>query len=140
MSPQVAKKQTAGMHKERSTQVFIVDDSAAIRQRLAEILATVPNIVIVGEADSASQAIAGILRTQPDSVLLDLNLMGSTGIDVMRAVRPKAPGIVFIVLTNHAEPQYQQASTKAGASYFLDKSRDFERVPQVIAEIAAARQ
>ncbi len=128
------------MQKDRVTQVFIVDDSPAIRQRLAEILATVPNIVIVGEAESASQAIAGILKTQPDSVLLDLNLTGSTGIDVMRAVCPKAPGIVFIVLTNHAEPQYRQASTKAGASYFLDKSRDFERVPRLIAEIAATRQ
>jgi DNA-binding NarL/FixJ family response regulator len=139
MPPAVARTQTVGMQEERSTHIFIVDDSAAIRTRLAEILASVPNVVIVGEAESASQAIAGILRTQPDSVLLDLNLMGSTGIDVMRAVRPKAPGVVFVVLTNHAEPQYRQASTRAGAAYFLDKSRDFERVPEVIAEIAAAR-
>ena len=127
------------MTNARSTNVFIVDDSAAIRSRLSEILAGVPNVAIVGEAESASQAISGILRTQPDSVLLDLNLMGSTGIDVMRAVLPQAPQVVFVVLTNHAEPQYRQASTKAGASYFLDKSVDFARVPQVIAEIAAAR-
>ena len=140
MPPGVPETHTVGMQNERSTQVFIVDDSVAIRTRLAEILAPMTNVVIVGEAGSASQAIAGILRTQPDSVVLDLNLMGSTGIDVMRAVCPQAPGIVFVVLTNHAEPQYRQASTKAGASYFLDKSRDFERVPQVIAEIAAARQ
>jgi DNA-binding NarL/FixJ family response regulator len=127
------------MQSQRPTNVFIVDDSAAIRTRLAEVLRAMPNVAIVGEAESAREAIAGILRTQPHSVLLDLNLTDSTGIDVMRAVCPQAPGVVFVVLTNHAEPQYRQASTRAGASYFLDKTRDFDRVPEVIAEIAAAR-
>ncbi len=119
--------------------VFIVDDSASIRSRLAEMLTRVDGVTIVGEAATATEAIAGILRTQPDSVLLDLNLMGRTGIDVLREVHPKAPGIVFVVLTNHAEPQYRTACTKAGAAYFLDKSCDFDRVPDVIAEITATR-
>jgi DNA-binding NarL/FixJ family response regulator len=128
------------MNTSRPTNVFIVDDSTAIRTRLAEMLNAMENVDIVGEAASAAEAIAGILRTQPDSVLLDLNLMGRTGMDVMRQVRPQAPQVVFVVLTNHAEPQYRQACTRAGAAYFLDKSCDFERVPQVIAEIAAMRQ
>ena len=121
------------------TRIFIVDDSPAIRTRLGDMLRALPGVVVVGEAESAREAIAGILSTRPDSVLLDLNLTGSTGIDVMRAVCPQAPAIVFVVLTNHAETQYRQASTRAGAAYFLDKSSDFDRVPQVIAEIAAAR-
>lgn len=119
--------------------VFIVDDSASIRSRLAEMLTRVDGVTIVGEAATATEAIAGILRTQPDSVLLDLNLMGRTGIDVLRAVHPQAPGIVFVVLTNHAEPQYRTACTRAGAAYFLDKSCDFDRVPDVIAQITATR-
>jgi len=41
------------------------------------------------------------------------------------------------VLTNHAEPQYRRACEKAGASYFLDKSSDFDEIPRVIAEISA---
>jgi DNA-binding NarL/FixJ family response regulator len=81
----------------------------------------------------------GILRTHPDSVLLDLNLMGKSGMDVLRAVHPQAPDIVFIVLTNHSEPQYRRACARAGARYFLDKSTEFERVREVIAEIAATR-
>ncbi len=75
----------------------------------------------------------------PDSVLLDLNLKGRSGIEVLRAVRAQAPGIVFVVLTNHAEPQYRRACTLAGAAYFLDKSTEFDRVRDVIAEIAATR-
>ena len=72
-----------------------------------------------------------------DSVLLDLNLSRRTGLDVMRAVRPRAPDIAFVVLTNHSESQYRQACLEAGARYFLDKSGEFERVREVIAEIGA---
>ena len=122
-----------------SSRIFIVDDSPAIRARLVEMLARTEGVVVVGEASSAREAIASILRLQPDSVLLDLNLVGRTGIDVLRAVHGAAPEIAFIVLTNHAEPQYRRACALAGATYFLDKSTEFERVRDVIAEIAATR-
>ena len=119
------------------TNLFIVDDSAAIRTRLVDMLSRIEGVSVVGEAANATEAIAGILHFRPHGVLLDLNLMGRAGIDVLRTVHPQAPEIVFIVLTNHAEPQYRTACAKAGATYFLDKSCDFERVPGVIAEIAA---
>jgi DNA-binding NarL/FixJ family response regulator len=127
------------MDTQRPTQVFIVDDSTSIRLRLNEMLRRMDDIAVVGEADSASAAVDGILRTHPDSVLLDLNLMGKSGMDVLRAVHPQAPDIVFIVLTNHSEPQYRRACARAGARYFLDKSTEFERVREVLAEIASTR-
>jgi DNA-binding NarL/FixJ family response regulator len=127
------------METTQNTRVYIVEDSAGIRARLADMLSGMERVSVVGEAGSAREAVAGILRVRPDSVLLDLNLMGRTGIDVMRSVRPAAPEIVFIVLTNHSEPQYRRAATDAGAAYFLDKSREFDRVRDVIAEIAATR-
>jgi DNA-binding NarL/FixJ family response regulator len=127
------------MDAQRPTQVFIVDDSTSIRLRLNEMLRRMDDIAVVGEADSASAAVDGILRTHPDSVLLDLNLMGKSGMDVLRAVHPQAPDIVFIVLTNHSEPQYRRACARAGARYFLDKSTEFERVREVLAEIASTR-
>ena len=127
------------MQTHRPTQVFIVDDSAPIRARLAQLVTSGGGVAVVGEAASANEAVTAILRVRPDSVLLDLNLMGSTGLDVMRRVRPKAPEIVFIILTNHFEPQYRDACMEAGARYFLDKSCDLDKVPHVIAEIAATR-
>lgn len=127
------------METTQNTRVYIVEDSAPIRARLAEMLSGMDRVSVVGESGNAREAVAGILRVRPDSVLLDLNLMGRTGIDVMRSVHPKAPEIVFVVLTNHAEPQYRRAATDAGAAYFLDKSNEFDRVREVIAEIAATR-
>lgn len=127
------------MQTQRPTQVFIVDDSTSIRLRLNEMLRRMGDVAVVGEADSAVAAVDGILRTHPDSVLLDLNLMGKSGMDVLRTVHPQAPDIVFVVLTNHSEPQYRRACARAGARYFLDKSTEFERVREIIAEIASTR-
>lgn len=127
------------MQTQRPTEVFIVDDSTSIRLRLNEMLRRMDDVAVVGEADSANAAVDGILRTHPDSVLLDLNLMGKSGMDVLRTVHVQAPDIVFVVLTNHSEPQYRRACARAGARYFLDKSTEFERVREVIAEIAATR-
>jgi two-component system response regulator DevR len=129
----------ASMETTRLNQVFIVDDSAPIRARLAEMLSRIDDVRLVGEAASAHDAVTGILRTRPDAVLLDLNLMGRTGLDVMRAVCPRAPGTVFVVLSNHSESQYRDACARAGASYFLDKSTEFDRVPDVLAQIASTR-
>lgn len=127
------------MQTQRPNDVFIVDDSAPIRARLAEMLAGMAEVRLVGEAGSARDAVAGILRTRPDAVLLDLSLMGQTGLAVLRAVRPQSPATVFVVLTNHSETQYRQACARAGAAYFLDKSTDLDRVRGVLAEIAATR-
>jgi DNA-binding NarL/FixJ family response regulator len=93
-------------------------------------------VELVGQAATAREAIAGIRRTRPRAVLLDLNLMGHSGFDVMREIHPESPEIVFVVLSNHAEPQYERASLARGASYFLDKCTQFDRVPDVLRQIA----
>ncbi len=124
--------QTAPNHQ---TNVFIVEDSAPIRARLAEMLGEVSSVAIVGEAETPATAIAGILRTRPDSVVLDIQLAGGSGIEVLRKICPIAPNIVFIMLTNHADPQYRKICMQAGASYFLDKSVEFNKVRDVIVSL-----
>ena len=121
----------------RSTNVFLVENSAPIRARLAEMLGNVKGVAIVGEAETAATAIEGILRVRPDSVVLDIQLIGSTGIEVLRKVCPVAPNIVFIMLTNHPDPQYRKICMQSGARYFLDKSTEFDKVRDVIAALGA---
>jgi DNA-binding NarL/FixJ family response regulator len=120
----------------RAVKVFIVEDSATIRERLTELMAEVDGASVVGSADTPSDAIAGILNTRPDCVVLDYQLLGGTGIDVLRAVHPTASGIVFVVLTNHANPQYHRLCQEAGASWFFDKSTEFRKIKNVIAGLA----
>ena len=117
--------------------VYIVDDSPSMRVRLSELLGEIDGVDVVGEAGTPADAIAGILRVHPQYVLLDYQLDGGTGLDVLRAVQPQDPGVVFIVLTNHATPQYRDACLEAGARHFLDKSSEFGRIKEFIAGPAA---
>jgi DNA-binding NarL/FixJ family response regulator len=121
----------------RNTSVFLVEDSALVRARLAEMLSDMAGVAIVGEADTPASAIDGILRTRPDSVVLDIHLTGGSGIEVLRKVCAVAPDIVFIMLTNQPDPQYRKMCIECGASYFLDKSAEFEKVGEVITSLGA---
>jgi DNA-binding NarL/FixJ family response regulator len=115
--------------------VFLVDDSTPIRQRVAEML-NAQAITVVGEGDSPQASIDGILATQPDVVVLDIQLHGGTGLDVLRAVRLQAPDIPFIVLSNNAGPAYRKLYRIEGAARFLDKSADFDQLAQVIKTVS----
>lgn len=115
--------------------VFIVDDLPTMRERLEELVRDVEGVEIVGNAGTPSEAIDGILRTRPDCVLLDYQLIGGTGVDVLRAVHRQSPGIAFIVLTNHATAQHRRACLDAGARYFFDKSTEFGQIRGAIAGI-----
>lgn len=121
-----------------ANKVFIVDDSPSMRVRLAEILADIDGVSIVGEAGTPLDAVAGIARAQPDCVLLDYQLQGGTGLDVLNSVHPQSPDIVFIVLTNHTIGPYRQACLAAGARYFFDKSSEFDRIREVLSTMPAA--
>jgi DNA-binding NarL/FixJ family response regulator len=125
------------MHS-NTNRVYLVDDSDSIRERLISMLATVPGVSIAGEAKTVRDAIAGILATRPDSVLLDLSLGSSNGIEVLTEIHKQLPVVRFVVLTNHSEPQYRRACTRAGAEHFLDKSTEFDSVRHVIARITGA--
>jgi DNA-binding NarL/FixJ family response regulator len=125
------------MNTSHRTGIFIVDDLPGMRDRLRELVGEIDGVEIVGDAGTPGEAITGILRTHPDCVLLDYQLDGGTGVEVLRAVHPQSPDIAFIVLTNHATPQHRRACLDAGASYFLDKSTEFAQIRSAIAEIDA---
>ena len=117
--------------------IFIVDALPTMRERLSELVSDIEGVTIVGDAGTPAEAIDGILRTRPDCVLLDYQLVGGTGVDVLRAVHPRSPDIAFIVLTNHATPQHRRVCLDAGARYFFDKSTEFVQIRDAIAEIEA---
>jgi DNA-binding NarL/FixJ family response regulator len=121
------------MEEAIGTTVFIAEDSSDVRRSLVELVEGVDSARVVGEAETAEDAVRGILSTQPDYVVLDFQLLGGTALDVLRAVHSRAPQIAFMVLTNFANPQYRKACMRAGARAFFDKSSEFTRVREVIA-------
>jgi DNA-binding NarL/FixJ family response regulator len=119
--------------------VFIAEDSAALAEILAELVTVQGRIHLVGTAASQDEAIAEVLRLQPDVVILDMQLKPGTGFGVLQATRSALKSSTFIVYSNYVSPEYRQRSLALGADYYLDKSRDFAGLVQLLHEISARR-
>ena len=118
-------------------QVFLADDSPFICERVAAAL-TDAGLLVVGQAATPDTCIQGILRTQPDAVVLDVRLQGGSGLQVMHAVRPVEPQIAIVVFSNNASDAYRQRYLREGASAFLEKGIDLERLAETVSLAARA--
>jgi DNA-binding NarL/FixJ family response regulator len=115
------------------TRVFLVDDSALIRDRVRALLEGLPDVQPAGEAAGADAAIAAILAERPDVVLLDVNLAQGSGFDVLRAVRDAAPEVDIYMLSSYAAYPYRDLAARLGARDYFDKTREFDSVREVLA-------
>lgn len=116
--------------------VVIVDNTPLVRERLKALLrAVAPYAEVVGEADEAQAAIRLIRDTCPDVVILDFQLAGPSGVEVLRAVKLAPHTPVVIMLTNLSSLEYQITCLAAGAEYFLDKSFAFERLGDILHDL-----
>jgi two-component system chemotaxis response regulator CheY len=119
--------------------VFIVDDSLIIRERLVEMLDEVGGAELVGQAATVVEAIQGIWELKPDVVVLDYRMPpeGSSGLDVLQAVKQDTTAApLVIVLTQYPYPAYREKCLELGADYFFDKASEFDKVPEVIGQLA----
>jgi DNA-binding NarL/FixJ family response regulator len=124
---------------ESDMKVFVVEDSAAVRERLVEMIREIEGMKVVGEAESSDTAVVGITSTKPDVAILDIKLAddAGSGIDVLHEVRKTLPAIRAIVMSNYVTPQHAKASADAGAEFFLDKTVDFDRIPEILRQMSS---
>jgi DNA-binding NarL/FixJ family response regulator len=111
--------------------VFIADDSLLIRDRVALMLGA-SEMIIVGQAQTPQDCIDGILAAYPDVVVLDVQLDGGSGLQVLRAVRHVAPSIAFVIFSNSSDPSDRQCYLGEGAEDFLDKSHEFDQLAHAV--------
>jgi DNA-binding NarL/FixJ family response regulator len=108
--------------------LFIADTNDRVRQRLASIAASVEGIEVVGEAGDVGNAVGGIKRAKPDSVIVALPLSGGSGLDVLSAAKSINPASVAIVLTQSPCSECQLKCFALGADYFFEKSGDIKKI------------
>lgn len=113
--------------------VFIADDSAPIRERVRELLAGA-GMTITGEAGTPQGCIDAILAAHPDVVVLDVQLEGGSGLEVLQKVRATCPSTAFVVFSNNSAPAYRQRYLGAGAAAFLDKSAEFGQLAHAVVQ------
>lgn len=122
----------------KTINVFIVDDSEIVRDRLTSMLSEVPSINILGYADNPLAATESIVKQRPDVIILDIFLTGGSGIHVLKNIRGKKITSKVIMLTNYAQDEYRKKCFEEGADFFFDKSIEFDKVIDVIQRISAA--
>lgn len=112
--------------------LFIVEDSYHIQNRLVQFVEELPDIHVVGLAGDINTAYSAILATNPDAMILDVQLSDGNGFVLLRSIKRRKPDIKVVVLTNHSTDENRLYALRAGADNFLDKSTDFEQIPGIL--------
>jgi two-component system chemotaxis response regulator CheY len=113
--------------------ILIVDDSEFILQRLQLLLTSLDKVKEVKLVTSAEEGMQSLIGFQPDIVILDINLPGKNGLQMLKDIRAMEHiDPVVVIFTNNTLSGYKAESLLCGADYFLDKARDFHSIPSII--------
>ena len=112
--------------------ILIVDDSPLISERLNQMLSEVEQVEIVGLAADGDEALRLFNQFRPAVLLLDLEIPGRNGLEVLREVRKRAEPCVVVMFTSYDLHDFRDACLRAGADFFLRKSTEFERVVEIV--------
>jgi len=123
--------------EKRKYRVFIADDSVYIRERLPEMLIEIPGIEIAGLAEKGDTVADTVRLLEPDLVILDIRMPGRNGMEILKELKAEKPELDFIILTSYPYPQYRKKCMELGASFFFEKSGDFEELMGAIKGLMA---
>ena len=115
--------------------LLIVDDNNFFIDRIVCLLGETKLIGKIKIANSYNEAVAHLEDETPDIALLDINLPGKNGIEILKEIKEAALKCVTIVMSNHYSEDYRDQCKKLGADYFLDKSSDFGMLPSIIKDL-----
>jgi two-component system, OmpR family, response regulator len=127
----------AVMPQSPSLRVLLIEDSALLAARLSELVNRLPEVDLIDTVDTEADALDRISAGSPDVLILDLHLREGSGFGVLRSLalstrpRPK-----IIVLTNFGLPEYRREAELFGVEAFLDKAREYFRLPSLLTGFA----
>ncbi|MFQ5555096.1 MAG: response regulator [Acidimicrobiia bacterium] len=103
------------------TRVLVVDDHAVVREGLRALLNAQEDILVVGEAGTAAEAVRRVGFDEPDLVVMDVQLPDGTGVDACREIRSRWPEVKVLILTSFADDGALHAAILAGAAGYVLK-------------------
>jgi two-component system, OmpR family, response regulator len=118
--------------------VLLVEDSSLLAGRLTELILRLPDVDLVGTVETERDALSRISTSPPDVLILDLHLRSGSGFGVLRWLKREPTGQrpKVIILTNFGLPEYRREAESLGVEAFLDKSRDYFRLPALLRDFA----
>ena len=117
--------------------VAIVEDHTLMREGLAQLVNSQPDMSVIVEAGDASSGLSGILQAQPDLALIDITLPGRNGLELVKDVVAQMPKLPILVVSMHDETLYAERALKAGAKGYLMKDSDKATIVSAIRRILA---
>jgi serine/threonine protein kinase/DNA-binding CsgD family transcriptional regulator len=124
--------QTDQLKLQQLVRVVVVDDHALFRRTLTSYLEHLNDYVVVGEASNAEEALICVTEQKPDLLILDLNLPGRSGLDVLPEIRVRAPEVKVLVLTGRDNDAYILRALRAGAHGYILKATDEDELMDAI--------
>ena len=119
--------------------VFLCDDHALIRRGICDTLSDAPDIEVVGEAGDYGE-LRTLMRDQTADVLvLDINLPGRSGLDVLHVLKDEATSMRVLVVSMYPEDQYAIRALRAGAFGYVNKGGDPAQIVLAVRTVAQGR-
>lgn len=120
--------------------IVLVDDHALIRRGVREVLTEAGGMAVVGEAGSYGELRALLREVACDVLLLDINLPGRDGIEVLGSLADEQANIRVVILSQYPEDQYAIRALRAGAMGYLNKSSEPSQIVEAVRTVAAGRK
>ena len=117
--------------------VLIADDHTILRSGLKEILAMAPEFKLMGEASNGNEVLSALRQEVPDVLMMDMNMPGVSGIDLIERVKSSYPTLILLVLTMLDDVQTAARTIKAGADGYITKDRSPEELISALRKVAA---
>ena len=115
--------------------IFIVDDHEIIREGLKKILREEPDLKVVGEAQNGDEVLKNIKNIDCDIMLLDMNMPGRSGLELLSDIKEMKPNLHVLVLSIHPEDKFALRTLKAGASGYLCKDTALDELVIAIRKV-----
>jgi len=119
--------------------VVVADDQAAVREGLVLLLGTLPGIAVVGQAEDGAAAVETVAATDPQVVLMDLNMPRCDGVEATRRIRADHPGTQVVVLTTYSDDESILGALQAGALGYLTKDATRAEIGRAVLAAAAGQ-
>jgi DNA-binding NarL/FixJ family response regulator len=120
--------------------VAIVDDHAIVRRGLRQFLSDEIGLAVVAEAANGREALDIVRAAEVDVMLVDLSMPGQGGVEVLAAIKARAPDLPVLILSGFSEQQYATAMLKQGASGYLSKDCEPEEIARAIRTVFRGRR
>jgi DNA-binding NarL/FixJ family response regulator len=115
--------------------ILIVDDHPMMRQGLAQLISSEPDLAVCQEADTAGQALDLVAARKPDLVLLDISLPDRNGLELIKDIHVFCPEVLILVVSMHDETLYAERVLRAGARGYIMKQEGGKKLMAAIRQV-----